>query len=700
MTWITPAWRPARCQIGLLLLKFVIGFVVRFIRTRVPTGLVQSHGTHCTHASWINNNKINEIPQNRWRGHHKPQTALPEANLRVLFALVIYFCAPRVTPGVILRLCPTYRPRNYTPSRPRRSTFVPRQTRSRTSSNTLSYPTKQPSLHLASSAMEVAAGDGTTRFVLERRLKNDICLHCKRPGHTHMTCSKRPCYLCKKLGHLQQECPYRALPGTHETALNAAMAGRARIARPFYFVREREQGRFLPKAAVEVRSGVFGAKAVAIARKAHEKRVTAMAWHDSGRFVISADKKGSIVVWDLGVEDWNRDAGAGTSMKTYSSNVHYCNVNAIALDPNHGGEIMYTSSCDGTVGMSRLSLPSRGAAGASELDSSQVGAYGAEELLNLNPDGWQGPKTFRMVYGLDYDAAGRRCVYAGTCKGVMIRLDPREQAPSNVDVNVKFHKDKVQHIHVNPCRSDLIATASNDRTVALWDARKFAPGHALGTYTHGRTVVSACFSPNTGARLLTTCYDNRLRVWPDVHAYVGDVNARADEGCAPTEIVHSADFSRYLSPFKAVWDPKDWRDDLFMCGRYLGDAYYMEGDDRGATQLLHPIDLFSAKSGTLLNSLVDMAVPTTCPVNNFSPRADVIVSGSSAHLILWSAKKAAAAKEDGDGGTLLRRDSRAGVGDDEDDEDDGDGNGGPRKRRKKAAVSVRRKKTRGTPRKQ
>ncbi len=34
------------------------------------------------------------------------------------------------------------------------------------------------------------------------------------------------------------------------------------------------------------------------------------------------------------------------------------------------------------------------------------------------------------------------------------------------------------------------------------------------------------------------------------------------------EIVHSHDFNRYLTPFRAEWDPKDASERLFVIGRY------------------------------------------------------------------------------------------------------------------------------------
>jgi DNA damage-binding protein 2 len=75
---------------------------------------------------------------------------------------------------------------------------------------------------------------------------------------------------------------------------------------------------------------------------------------------------------------------------------------------------------------------------------------------------------------------------------------------------------------------------------------------------HPRALSAAFFSPLTGHSILTTCGDNRLRVWDNI--------AHAD-AAASRELVHSHDFNRYLSPFKAVWDPKDTTERTIIIGR-------------------------------------------------------------------------------------------------------------------------------------
>lgn len=75
---------------------------------------------------------------------------------------------------------------------------------------------------------------------------------------------------------------------------------------------------------------------------------------------------------------------------------------------------------------------------------------------------------------------------------------------------------------------------------------------------HPKVVNSAYFSPVSGKKLLTTCIDNRVRVWN----YLLALDQEPDQ-----EIVHSHDFNRYLTPFRAEWDPKDHDERLFVIGR-------------------------------------------------------------------------------------------------------------------------------------
>lgn len=77
--------------------------------------------------------------------------------------------------------------------------------------------------------------------------------------------------------------------------------------------------------------------------------------------------------------------------------------------------------------------------------------------------------------------------------------------------------------------------------------RRIEAGSSLYNLEHRRVVNSAYFSPLSGIKILTTSQDNRLRIWDSIF---GDMDSPS------REIVHSHDFNRHLTPFKAEWDPK------------------------------------------------------------------------------------------------------------------------------------------------
>lgn len=515
------------------------------------------------------------------------------------------------------------------------------------------------------------------------------CYYCKgksqvsKPNdiHNHLDCPHRPCYLCKQNGHIAAKCPHRTKPNANASALRALLQNREKKARPFPFIRMRELDSTinpLDPSALFIKSPHFDNKAVYICNALHKKRISSLEWHPSGRHIMSGDKSGVLNIMNLqDAQSQGRFDGSQIPARNcVNSSVHRCNINQLIVDPRDN-EILYTSSSDGTVCASRLSLFN-----TQESETLTESTISRQILADFNPDGFKSPATFNMVYGMAHDHQ-RSCLYTGTSNGTIRRFDPRSPS-SKPDVQGKFHKGKVTSIEVNPIQNDLIATASNDTTVCLWDARKFIMEHELGKYKHSKIVSSAHFSPNTGSKLLTTSMDNKLQLWRNIHAFHGNVNDYPD--ASPIEMIHSHNFHRYLSPFRAVWDPRDWRDDLFLCGRFLSDAYTDE--ETGTTQLLHPIDLFSANSASVVHTLLDSCVTLICALNKFSPVSDSIASAPSGSIIIWSQKRT----PDGsqlDAGRAGRR-ADGGDNDDDDGNDDGDNGDTRAKKRLKAVVTKRR----------
>lgn len=91
--------------------------------------------------------------------------------------------------------------------------------------------------------------------------------------------------------------------------------------------------------------------------------------------------------------------------------------------------------------------------------------------------------------------------------------------------------------------------------------------------------------------------------------------------------MHSHDFNRHLTPFKAEFDPKDHRERLVVIGRYISESI--------GGVALHPVDVMDAATGQLLAELVDPNLTTISPVNKPHPRLDVVISGSSRSLYAW-----------------------------------------------------------------
>eukprot|EP00013_Stygamoeba_regulata_P015330 CAMPEP_0177688920 /NCGR_PEP_ID=MMETSP0447-20121125/34900_1 /TAXON_ID=0 /ORGANISM="Stygamoeba regulata, Strain BSH-02190019" /LENGTH=283 /DNA_ID=CAMNT_0019199223 /DNA_START=368 /DNA_END=1215 /DNA_ORIENTATION=- len=264
-----------------------------------------------------------------------------------------------------------------------------------------------------------------------------------------------------------------------------------------------------------------------------------------------------------------------------------------SLDQN----TLYTASADGTIKIT-------------DLDTELV----KQRVVDLNPRGFVCEKEWNMFYSLERLEG---CVIAGDCWGSLHRFDDRAHEYMGEPLQCHKKGKKLGHLHVHPLASHLFLSSGNDWCTKLWDFRMMtAP---LATVPHPRLVSSAFFSPRTGNRILTTCLDNRIRVWDTLFSFCNE---------APREIVHSQDFNRYLTPFRAVWDPKDPFERTVMCGRYISDEF---GD-----RALHPIDVFDCVTGGLIACLVDPVCPRICPVNTFHPSMDLIATGSSRCIDIWA----------------------------------------------------------------
>ncbi|MBA0873708.1 hypothetical protein Goshw_006097 [Gossypium schwendimanii] len=340
--------------------------------------------------------------------------------------------------------------------------------------------------------------------------------------------------------------------------------------------------------------------------------------------------KGQLGIWDF----------AKVHEKTVYGNIHSCILNNMRFSPANDGMI-YAASSDGTVSCTDL----------------ETGI--SSTLMNLNPDGWQGPGSWRMLYGMDINLE-RGVVLVADNFGFLYLVDSRSNSQTGKAIMIHKKGTKVVGLHCNPFQPDLLLSCGNDHFARLWDMRRLEAGSVLANLEHRRVVNSAYFSPFSGTKILTTSQDNRLRIWDSIFR---------DLDSPSREIVHSHDFNRHLTPFRAEWDPKDPSESLAVIGRYISENY------NGTA--LHPIDFIDINTGQLVAEVMDPNITTITPVNKLHPRDDVLASGSSRSLFIWRPKEKFDVAEQSDtrkiivfGGDEKKRGKRSK--DDYDDDSDDD----------------------------
>uniref|UniRef100_A0A8C8DP15 DNA damage-binding protein 2 n=1 Tax=Oryzias sinensis TaxID=183150 RepID=A0A8C8DP15_9TELE len=178
----------------------------------------------------------------------------------------------------------------------------------------------------------------------------------------------------------------------------------------------------------------------------------------------------------------------------------------------------------------------------------------------------------------------------------------------------KLHKGKVTHAEFNPRCDWLLATASVDRTVKLWDLRNMKDRKSfLYEMPHERPVNSAYFNPLDSTKLLTTDQQDQIRVYSSC------------DWSKPQQIIqHPHRQFQHLTPIKATWHPTY---DLVVAGRYPDDRI-CSGDQR-------TIDIYDSNTAELVYQLYDATALGIKSINKFSPMGDVIGSCMGVTVLVW-----------------------------------------------------------------
>lgn len=220
-----------------------------------------------------------------------------------------------------------------------------------------------------------------------------------------------------------------------------------------------------------------------------------------------------------------------------------------------------------------------------------------------------GEDTGDVITGFDFDASGNVFYFSDT-DGIFRWADRREKKEEIAEL--RLHEKKIGC--VSACRDGkYLATASNDGSVGIWDLRKLmnlkGEAEALHTLTFRRSVTSAYFHPQDAGKLISTCYDDHVRIHYNMHL---DPSQQRH-----AEMSHNNQTGRWITNFKAVWDPKS--------------HYAVVGNmNRG-------IDLIDGEAGEIVRNVTSEFLTAQPAVNAFHPNLDLVASGNaSGKISVWS----------------------------------------------------------------
>ncbi|NXT24516.1 WDR76 protein, partial [Syrrhaptes paradoxus] len=175
----------------------------------------------------------------------------------------------------------------------------------------------------------------------------------------------------------------------------------------------------------------------------------------------------------------------------------------------------------------------------------------------------------------------------GHWEGNVALVDRRTPGTSSeLSADIGFQRTRTVHVHpVN--KQYFIAAGSTD--VGIYDVRYLkSRGNKPVSVLKGHTksVASAYFSPVTGNRVVTVCADDKLR--------------------------HNNDTGRWLTRFRAIWDPK--QEDCFVVGSMARPRQ---------------IEVFQ-DTGKLLHSFYNLdCLGSVCSINVVHPSKNILVGGNS-----------------------------------------------------------------------
>ncbi|ETL25247.1 hypothetical protein L916_20877 [Phytophthora nicotianae] len=221
-------------------------------------------------------------------------------------------------------------------------------------------------------------------------------------------------------------------------------------------------------------------------------------------------------------------------------------------------------------------------------------------------------------------AATAQCYYASCDDGTVRLIDRRARKVQRS--SYQLHEKKINTVSQHPSLEFCIATASLDRTVCLWDARKMSSkkNTPLVTLPHHRSINCAYFSPRNGDWLVTVGQDSYIDMFDTSSLTERKPSVKSAIALPKSvRVPHNNVTGRWLTKLHAAWDPK--RPNQFVIG-------CMEQPRR--------IQIFRAGRRRPVRELKGDNFASVHSINAFHPHLELIAGGnSSGRLALWRGKK-------------------------------------------------------------
>ncbi|OLN91648.1 DNA damage-binding protein cmr1 [Colletotrichum chlorophyti] len=305
--------------------------------------------------------------------------------------------------------------------------------------------------------------------------------------------------------------------------------------------------------------------------------------------VFAGDKEGAMGVFDAS-QDGPEDEDTEPVIGVYK--LHSRTITSIIVNPfDH--EKVYTSSYDSSIRVLDLK------------GDVCIPVYEPKDKDDDVP-----------LSAMDVPLTDKNIIYFSTLHGGVGRLDTR--APKETEI-WPLSDNKIGGFSLNPRDPHLLATASLDRTVKIWDLRKVTGKgdmrHPALLYEHDSRLSVSHASWSSSGHLATSSYDDTIKIYN-----YADHTTWDSKGMEPSHIVrHNNQTGRWVTILKPQWQkhPKDGIHKLV-----IGNMNRF-------------VDVYAA-NGEQLAQLGGDGISAVPAVAQFHPTMDWVAGGTaSGKLCLW-----------------------------------------------------------------